>query len=245
MLSELETKIQYQFKDQGLLEKALSHKSQANEKRHLGENKETLHNERLEFLGDAVLQLVISDILWDRFRESDEGKLSKMRSSLVNEASLAEIARSIDLGQHLLLGKGEINTGGRNKNSILACGYEALLGAIYLEGGLKSAFTTIEAHFKERILVAESHAFTQDFKSLLQEKVQGDFRRAPIYKVQREEGPDHDKTFEIVVAVGRLMASGTGRNKKEAEQSAAKALLELLDGSDFVLDKEEVGIGNV
>lgn len=229
MFAELETKIRYKFKDQGLLEKALSHKSQANEKRHKESQKEELHNERLEFLGDAVLQLVISDILWDKFRESDEGRLSKMRSSLVNETSLAEIARTIDLGQHLLLGKGELNTGGRNKNSILSSGYEAVLGAIYLEGGLEAAFATIEVHFKEAIEAAEKSAGARDFKSLLQERVQGDFRRSPAYRVQGESGPDHDKIFEVVVSVGSLAATGSGRNKKEAEQAAACALLGVLD----------------
>src|SRR3989344_6317871 len=179
MFTELETKIRYQFKDQGLLEKALSHKSKANEKRHKEGQREEIHNERLEFLGDAVLQLVISDLLWDRFRDADEGKLSKMRSSLVNETALAEIARGIDLGSHLLLGKGELNSGGRNKNSILSSGYEAVLGAIYLEGGLEAAFATIEAQFADAIQAAESGAGLRDYKSLLQERVQGDFRRSP------------------------------------------------------------------
>lgn len=229
MFTELEKQLHYQFKDKSLLEKALSHKSQANEKRHLRDPKAELHNERLEFLGDAVLQLVISDILWDRFREADEGKLSKMRSSLVNETALAEIARSVDLGQHLLLGKGEIATGGRNKNSILACGYEAVLGAIYLEAGLAAAFRTIEAHFAAAIALVETGAFTHDYKSLLQEQVQTSLRRPPVYKVESEAGPDHDKVFTVAVSVGERTATGTGRSKKEAEQSSARAFLELLE----------------
>ena len=231
--AELEQKFHFRFKDKDLLYKALSHKSQANERRRKEDSVfERIHNERLEFLGDAVLQLVISDILWDRFREATEGKLSKMRSALVNEISLAEVARDIDLGVHILLGKGELNSGGRNKNSILSSSYEALLGALYVEGGLAAAYKTIERHFGRRLADIDVHAFARDYKSVLQERVQGEFRRSPVYKIQKEDGPDHRKTFDVIVSVGRLMAAGQGGSKKAAEQSAAKALLTLLDKLD-------------
>ncbi len=245
MIDSLETRIGYEFKDKDILIKALSHKSQANERRRKADPKASvIHNERLEFLGDAVLQLVISDILWDRNRGADEGKLSKMRSALVNEQCLAEIARKIDLGQHILLGKGEINTGGREKNSILACAYEALLGALYVEGGLEVVYGVIDKQFLEQFQNIEELVVTHDYKSLLQEKVQGGYRRPPLYRVEKEEGPDHDKIFDVVVSVGRLKASGRGRNKKEAEQSAARSLLKVLDRdekSDADLDGEPSG----
>lgn len=226
----LEKRLGYVFKDKEILVKALRHKSQANEgRRKDGACLRNIHNERLEFLGDAVLQLVVSDILWDRNREADEGRLSKMRSALVNEQCLAEVAREIDLGQHLLLGKGELNTGGREKNYILACAYEALLGAIYVEGGLAVVYGVIDAQFAKQLHNIEELVIHHDYKSLLQERVQGVYRRPPNYKVVKEDGPDHEKTFDVQVSVGQMQAIGQGRNKKEAEQTAAKALLSLLE----------------
>ncbi|RZA03820.1 MAG: ribonuclease III, partial [Proteobacteria bacterium] len=146
---ELQKKLTYEFKDPLMLRRALSHKSFANEGRQRG-NKEsfvTQHNERLEFLGDSVLGLIISDILCERFPDVDEGKLSKMRSYLVKEETLAKVARGLELGPYLLLGKGEESTQGRTKDSILSSGYEALLGAVYLDGGLPAAYTMVETHF--------------------------------------------------------------------------------------------------
>lgn len=241
MLAELEAKIFHTFKKALLLELALSHKSQANELRHLmDKNGEDVHNERLEFLGDAVLQLCISHLLWTHYASADEGRLSKLRSALVNETALAEVARGIDLGTHIRLGRGEQSSGGRNKNSILSSTYEALLGAIYLDAGFPSVMHTVERHFQGRIEQATATLASQDFKSVLQERVQSEFRRAPVYKVVREEGPDHVKSFEVSVGVGRLAATGCGRSKKEAEQSAAKAFLLLLDSIEASLEKSEV-----
>lgn len=228
-LLELQKKLTHEFKDPLILRRALSHKSYANEGRQRG-NKEVFvlqHNERLEFLGDSVLGLIISDLLCENFPDVDEGKLSKMRSSLVKEETLAKVARALEIGPHLLLGKGEESTHGRDKDSILSSSYEALLGAVYLDGGLPAAYTMVETHFGA--LIRDVAAFSQhDTKTQLQELCQSRFHRSPSYKVVAEFGPDHEKEFEVMVAIGNLSRYGKGRNKKEAEQSAARFLLEHL-----------------
>ncbi len=231
MLEALEANLHYKFKDQGTLRLALSHKSHANEGRKRDVSKEDfvrLHNERLEFLGDSVLGLVITDILSEKFPHADEGKLSKMRSVLVREETLALLARTIKLGDFLLLGKGEENTHGRAKDSILASGYEAVLGAVYLDGGLPSVFITAKAHFSPFLSDDSFLSLQQDTKTLLQEFSQARFRKSPTYKVVAEEGPDHEKQFEVMVSIDELKRYGKGRNKKEAEQAAARFLLESL-----------------
>lgn len=229
MLTEIQNKLHYQFKDQQILERALCHKSYANEiRRKTNQPIVQINNERLEFLGDAVLQLVISDLLWDKYPMVCEGTLSKMRSSLVNETRLATIANSMNLGGYLKLGKGELNTGGRSKPSILSAAYEAVLGAIYIDGGLKAAFDTVQIHFKDLLEEVNNQAFSRDYKTRLQEWVQATFRRSPRYAIHKESGPDHEKIFESMVTVGSFSQSGQGRSKKEAEQSAARALLEEL-----------------
>jgi ribonuclease III len=223
--------LSYQFKDPELLRLALRHKSHANEGRRKGISKEEfvrLHNERLEFLGDAVLGLVMSDLLSELFPNADEGKLSKMRSSLVKERTLAVVARSIQLGEALMLGRGEESTHGRDKDSILASTYEAVLGAVYLDGGLAAAFDVAGRHFSALLDQVASASLHHDTKTQLQELCQARFRRSPTYEVVAEEGPDHEKTFEVMVRVGDLKRYGKGRNKKEAEQSAARFLLEYL-----------------
>lgn len=240
MSAELEAKLFHSFQNVALLELALSHKSQANELRHkVEQGGEVLHNERLEFLGDAVLQLCVSQLLWNQYPDCDEGRLSKLRSALVNETALADLARDIGLGPHLRLGRGEQSSGGRNKNSILASTYEALLGAVYLDAGFESTLKAVRQHFGTRISTADAFLASQDFKSVLQEKVQEDFRRAPTYKVVSESGPDHDKLFDISVSIGELSASGQGRSKKEAEQAAARALLSILEKMDLTLEATE------
>ncbi len=231
MLDLLEQALHYQFKDREVLRLALSHKSHANEGRKKGVTKEDfvrLHNERLEFLGDSVLGLVISDFLSDRFPTADEGKLSKMRSALVKEETLANLARALKLGEHLMLGKGEETTQGRDKDSILASTYEAVLGAIYLDGGLPAVFNTARAHFEVLLADDSLASLQQDTKTLLQELCQARFRRSPVYQVVSEEGPDHEKLFEVMVQMGDFKRFGKGRNKKEAEQAAARFLLESL-----------------
>jgi len=231
LFPDLEASLHYQFKNPDFLRLALSHKSHANEGRTRSLPKEDfvrVHNERLEFLGDAVLGLVISDFLSTKFPQADEGKLSKMRSSLVKEDTLAGIARALNLGRHILLGKGEENTLGRDKDSILASGYEAVLGAIYLDGGLPAVMDCAQVHFQALLGGNELLSLQQDTKTLLQEFCQARFRRSPAYQVVSEEGPDHEKMFEVMVAMGELKRYGKGRNKKEAEQVAARYLLESL-----------------
>lgn len=240
--SDLPLKLHHHFKDPEILRLALSHKSHANEGRKKGTPKEEfvrLHNERLEFLGDSVLGLVITDLLSEAFPHADEGMLSKMRSSLVKAETLAGIARAIDLGSYILLGKGEQSTMGQNKDSILSSSYEAVLGAIYLDGGLPAAFTTVKAHFKDLLDGATLLGQTHDTKTQLQEVCQAKFRKSPTYKVVSEEGPDHEKTFEVMVTVGELKRYGKGRNKKEAEQTAAKFLLESLTAEKASNDTEQ------
>jgi ribonuclease-3 len=231
-LLELETKIFYEFKDASLLQLALSHKSHANEGRKRGQTRDDfvlLHNERLEFLGDSVLGLIITDLLSERFPLANEGKLSKMRSSLVKEETLAKLSRSLDLGKYILLGKGEENSLGRQKDSILSSAYEALLGAIYLDGGLPAAYETAKRHFAQLLDDASSLGAQHDTKTLLQELCQERFRTSPIYKLVSEAGPDHEKEFEVMVSAAGIERFGRGRNKKEAEQAAARFLLSSLN----------------
>jgi ribonuclease-3 len=229
MFDSLQASLHYHFKDAEVLRLALSHKSHANEGRKKGVTKEDfvrLHNERLEFLGDSVLGLVVTDFLSEKFPEADEGKLSKMRSALVKEDTLAQLARSIQLGASLLLGKGEESTLGREKDSILASTYEAVLGAIYLDGGLPAVFETARVHFQPFLDDKSLLELQQDTKTLLQEFCQARFRKSPNYTVVNEEGPDHEKMFEVMAAIGDTKRYGKGRNKKEAEQAAARFLLE-------------------
>ena len=231
MQKQLEVSLHYHFKDPEVLRLALSHKSHANEGRKRGLPKEDfvrLHNERLEFLGDAVLGLVITDFLSEKFPLADEGKLSKMRSALVKEETLAQVARAIRLGEFLLLGKGEENTQGRAKDSILSSCYEAVLGAVYLDGGLPAVFVTARVHFQPFLEDKSLASLQQDTKTLLQELCQARYRKSPQYRVVSEEGPDHEKLFEVMVTVDEHKRFGKGRNKKEAEQVAARFLLESL-----------------
>jgi ribonuclease III len=230
-LKEVEKRISYEFRDTRHLELALSHKSHANEGRPRSLSREDfvlLHNERLEFLGDAVLGLVISDLLSEKFPKANEGQLSRFRSSLVKEPTLARLARDLDLGPFLRLGKGEASTLGHQKDSILSSTYEALLGAIYLDGGFSAAHGAAKVHFQQLLLMVEDATDTIEPKTQLQELCQSRFRASPVYLVVLEDGPDHEKSFEVRVSVGGYERYGKGRNKKEAEQSAARFLLQFL-----------------
>jgi ribonuclease-3 len=222
-LAGLERALNYRFQRVELLNQALTHKSYVHEKREPGQ-----HNERLEFLGDAVLGLVISDYCYGRFADLTEGELSKLRASLVNESNLAKIARRLELGSYLLVGRGEELTGGRAKASLLADTLEAVLAAIYLDSSLVEVYQVVLRRFQEELetILHEGH---KDYKSDLQEYTQEKFGCTPAYVVVREHGPDHQKVFEVELAVcGKLRGSGVGRSKKEAEQEAARQVLEAL-----------------
>ncbi len=219
---EFQQVIGYEFHDAGLLRQALTHSSYANEKR----MRKHSDNERLEFLGDAVLEIITSEYLYHHYPDLPEGELTKMRASLVCETALAYCTKQLQLGEYLLLGRGEDQTGGRKRSSILSDALEAVIGAIYLDGGFASA--------KEFILkfiltdIAHKQLF-YDSKTILQETVQGRGLGAIRYQLSGESGPDHDKIFEVELWIGeRRTSSGEGHTKKAAEQDAAyKALLKL------------------
>lgn len=219
-LSHLQEQLGYKFKDAGLLLRGLTHISH-------GRGKAGTHNETLEFLGDAVLDLAVSDLLMRRFPDKSEGDLSKMRASLVNAAALAEKATLLRLGDLLLMGKGEERSGGRQKKSILAGVFEALLGAVYRDGGYEASRRVVERYFARDI--EETTLGQQDYKTRLQEISQMLFHEPPVYKLVAETGPDHEKRFVTEIAVGgKVLGRGEGRSKKQSEQEAAeKALAEL------------------
>jgi ribonuclease III len=224
-LSSLENELDYQFKDIGLLREALQHSSYVNEQ----SDPALQDNERLEFLGDAVLDLVITHILMNHFPQTREGELSRMRAAIVNESQLAAVAQKLNLGQYLLLGKGEALSRGEEKSSILADALEAVIAAVYLDGGLKNAFDVIERQFSRVISQVGERLAAEDFKSRLQELVQIRFKTIPQYTVIAESGPDHDKTFEIRLSIGTFLTThGTGKSKKAAEQVAAQVAFEEL-----------------
>jgi ribonuclease III len=227
-VTELGGVLGYEFKNPQLLELACIHKSYGNEHRSR-ERVDVRDNERLEFLGDAVLDLTISQLLLERFPDCSEGDLSKLRAGLVNEKSLARVARALNLGDFLWLGKGESHTGGREKDSIIASAFEAVVAAVYLDGGFTEADRWVRGLFASRIESRLEHHGLQDYKTRLQEVVQARFRSAPRYEVVQSSGPDHAKTFEIRLVInGQVAATASGRSKKEAEQSAARVALEAL-----------------
>ena len=222
----LQRAIDYRFRDRGLLEHAMTHTSRANEDVSGG----VADNESLEFLGDAVLGFVIADILFHDFPNFNEGQKSKMKASLVSTTTLARQAERLSLGEHLLLGRGEEKTGGRRKQALLADGYEALIAAVYLDGGIEQVRAFIVREFTP--LLAEGKqggSWGQDFKSALQEHLQAADRPLPEYRLTGTEGPDHRKQFQVAVVVdGRWLAEASGASKKEAEQEAARRALEQL-----------------
>ena len=221
-ISKLEEIIDYRFKDKKLIYQALSHSSYANEKKLHGGS-----NERLEFLGDSVLSIVVSDYLYKNL-DVAEGELTKMRASLVCEKSLHVFAQQINLGEFLFLGKGEENTGGRERPSILADAFEALIAAIYLDGGIEPAAKHIMRFMPEDVHHPQKPAFS-DFKTVLQEIVQKNPEEKVEYVLIGEEGPDHNKRFVVEVCLNsQVIGKGKGRSKKEAEQLAAKEALELM-----------------
>ncbi len=224
---ELEQKIQYFFKNKNFLLESLQHSSWVNE----NPEKNLRDNERLEFLGDAVVNLAVAVCLMEKFPELNEGDLSRIRANLVNETQLADLARNLELGPYLLLGKGELLTNGREKNSILADALEALIAAIYMDGGFNAAFVFVKKCFDPLLSEAVSPESNLDFKSRLQEIVQTRQTEMPDYKIIKESGPDHDKTFHVKIEVFDIKAIGVGKSKKTAEQDAARNALELLKES--------------
>ena len=225
-LDDAQQIIGYRFRQPRLLDEALTHKSHVNEAR----QKDRKHNERLEFLGDAVLTLIMSEYLATRYPHHTEGELSKLKAGLVSEAALAQAARRLALGGLLRLGRGEELTQGREKPSLLANALEALLAAVYLDGGLDAArelLLKIFAPDLDAIAGSEEAAGSHDYKTRLQEWCQKQFDALPQYVTVRESGPDHQKTFEVRLMIqGDVRGVGTGKSKKEAEQMAAKQALE-------------------
>jgi len=220
MMDSLELKIGYTFRDRGLFLQALTHSSFAHEM------KNAVDNERLEFLGDAVLELVSSDFLYRNYPQLEEGAMTKLRASLVCEPTLALCAEDIDLGLYLRLGKGEDQTGGRKRPSVLSDAFEALIGAIYLDGGLEQA----DAFIKKNVLTDIDHkCMFHDSKTILQELVQAEGKGSLTYRLAAAEGPDHERSYTIEAWIGEVRyGSGTGHSKKAAEQEAAyQTLLQL------------------
>lgn len=218
----------YQFKNPLLLEEALTHKSHVNERK----GSVCSHNERLEFLGDAVLSLIVSDHLARRYPQLSEGSLSKLKAMLVSEASLAQAARRVKLGTLLRLGRGEERSQGREKNSLLADALEAVIAAVYLDGGLEASRIFTEGVLAQELAQAEAQQGTpggEDYKTRLQEWCQQRYDQLPQYDIVRESGPDHQKSFDVEVRVnGSVAGIGQGLSKKEAEQMAAQQALERL-----------------
>jgi ribonuclease-3 len=224
-LSALQQRLVYFFKWPERLRQAVTHKSYINETK----DKTVEDNERLEFLGDAVLDLIISEALVARFPSAPEGDLSKMKSRMVSEGTLARIAKEISLGRYLYLGKGEERTLGREKSSLLADAMEAVIAAVYLDGGLPAAREIVMREFEPALQELTRPEVTVDYKTELQELCQKEFESLPTYQVIRETGPDHQKLFEVEIQIQNTpYAIATGRSKKEAEQRAAQIALDKL-----------------
>ncbi len=223
LLTELQGEIGYSYNNAMLLNEALTHSSYANESR----NKRLSHNERLEFLGDSVLSLIVSDYIFTRFKSLPEGELTKVRANVVCEPALAAKARAINLGRFLMLGKGEELTGGRTRSSILADAFEALLGSMYIDGGLEVVRNFVLNRMTDVMELACSGSFFKDYKTQLQELLQSKTTDKIVYQVVKETGPDHDKTFCVEVVVNtETLGSGEGKSKKLAEQNAAQIAIE-------------------
>ena len=224
-LKTLESSLSHSFSNISLLDQALVHRSYINENPAFPFG----DNERMEFLGDAVLELCITDLLMKTFPDYSEGQLSKLRASVVNEQPLAELARELEIGRYILLGKGEENSGGRSKASILANTLEAVIAAVYLDGGYDRAWDAVRRLFALLIEEGSRNLTYRDYKTALQELSQNRFKEIPRYALIGEYGPDHDKIFESRLAIAEILeTTGKGKSKKEAEQNAARAALDAL-----------------
>lgn len=229
-LARLEHGLGHAFRDRSLLERALTHRSHANE----DPSGQGTDNERLEFLGDSVLGLIVADALYREFPDLDEGRTSKMKASLVSAVTLTAVAERLGLGEHLRLGRGEEKTGGRQKQALLADACEAVMAALYLDGGLGAArrfvLSALEPELERLRQPGQLTALAGDYKSALQEHLQERGEPAPLYRLVSTEGPDHEKQFLVELSVGdRVLAHAEGSSKKEAEQRAARLALEASD----------------
>ncbi len=223
MISDLENAIGYRFKNISLLQNALAHSSYANERWH----NSLMSNERLEFLGDSILGMTVADYLYRTFPDRPEGELTRMRADMVCEKTLAAVANRVGLGQHLLLGHGEEQGGGRKRESILADAVESVIAACYLDGGFEAAAGFIRSFILCQVPVKQLH--NVDYKTTLQELVQQKKNQVLTYALAGESGPDHDKQFIVEVSLnGEVVGQGAGRSKKKAEQDAARAAIEKL-----------------
>lgn len=220
-LQELEQCLGYRFENRNLITEALTHKSY----------KKPYNNERLEFLGDAVLDLIVGEFLFSKFPKSDEGELSKMRASLVNEKGFATLAKELDLGKHIFISAAEENNKGRNKPSLLSNAFEAVIGAVYLEAGLETARGITDRLLNKVYPKIDLSSLFYDFKTTLQEVTQARFGVTPEYELIDSFGPDHKKEFKIAVFInGKKYADAVGRSKKEAQQQTACIALGMLEG---------------
>ena len=223
MIKDLETAIGYQFRNISLLQNALAHSSYANERWH----NSLMSNERLEFLGDSILGMLVADHLYRTFPQRPEGELTRMRADMVCERTLAKVAHQIGLGSHLLLGKGEEQGGGRSRDSILADAVESVIAACYLDGGMAAAVSFVQKFILVNVPVTKLQ--NTDYKTALQELVQQKKNQVISYKLVGESGPDHDKQFVVELSLnGKVIGTGHGSSKKRAEQDAARAALETL-----------------
>lgn len=224
---ELEERLGYYFKEKNLIHNALTHSSYINESKNLY----TMNNERLEFLGDAVLELIISELLYNKYPRLAEGELTKMRAKIVCSNSLSERALELNIGNSLMMGKGEEIQGGRKRKSVLANALEAIIGAVYLDSGLENTRDFVITQLSSIIINVDNGNVSKDYKTILQEMVQSEKNKELYYKLIKEEGPDHNKVFYVDVIINnKKVGSGKGRNKKEAEQDAAREAIEYKNG---------------
>ncbi len=231
-LNRLQSQIKVKFRNKSLINRALIHRSYVNE----SGNSSIQDNERLEYLGDSVLGLIVNEYLFKRFDEYPEGDLAKIKSAVVSEATLAKVAKEIELGSFLLMGRGEEQSGGRNRVSILANSFEALIGAVYLDSGLKESRRFILSLLKKDIERIDSMTYLRDPKTTLQEYVQKKYKERPVYEVVDEIGPDHKKEFIVRLLIdGKEVSRGTGSSKRKAEMTAAELVLKKIneDGGSF------------